>query len=92
MLKAATIAAIGLLNFVSPKRPAVKKPQRYDTKPYPGISESLAKFKPEPKKPAIVKKHRAPRKKHICEYTRHDIWGAFIFGLLLGGFIIFIIL
>jgi hypothetical protein len=87
------IAAVTLLNFRAPKRTVVQIPQprRYETTPLPHISEQLAKLKPKPKTP-VVKKHRAPRKKHVCTYSHGDLWGAFVFGLLLGGFLVYVIL
>lgn len=39
--------------------------------------------------PTIQRKPKArpaPRRKHVCEYTRENIWGAFVFGLILGAF------
>jgi hypothetical protein len=92
VIRPAVIAAVTLLNFRAPRRAVVQipKPRRYETTPLPHISEDLAKFKPKPKTPVVKK--RTSRKKHVCAYSHGDMWGAFLFGLILGGFAIYIFL
>jgi hypothetical protein len=84
MIRAATLAALGVLELVTiqkPKQAAIAVQEFvHNTTPLPDIS---AVFKPKPK--------RAVRRKHECPYSREDIWGAFLVGLLLGGFLVFII-
>jgi hypothetical protein len=40
----------------------------------------------------MTKRHRAPRKKHICRYSEEDLWGAFLFGVVFTAFLMYIIL
>jgi hypothetical protein len=91
MIKAATLAALGLLTLVSPAKPMPRVPvqRRVDTIPLPHIADQLAKA--EPKKP-VAKRHRAPRKKHICRYEEQDLWGAFLFGVVFTAFLMYVIL
>jgi hypothetical protein len=85
MIKGAVIATLGLLELVT-----IQKPKQiastvtefvHNTTPLPLLPEAL---KPKAK--------RAVRRKHVCPYSREDIWGAFLVGMLLGAFIIFILM
>jgi hypothetical protein len=84
VIRGAIIATLGILELVTiqkPKQAAVAVTEFvHNTTPLPDIS---AVFKPKPK--------RATRRRHICPYSREDIWGAFLVGLLLGGFLVFVI-
>lgn len=82
MIRAVALTALGVLELVTIQKPkqAATAVQEFvhQTKPFPAIAEAI-----KPKK--------APRRKHACPYSREDIWGSFLVGLLLGGFLVFVI-
>jgi hypothetical protein len=80
MIKAVMVALLGVADLVtSPKPAGLIEPSRYDTTPIPYLDEIVE----EPKS----KKRRAPRKKHVCQWSNTEVWGVFLLGLLLGTFV-----
>jgi hypothetical protein len=82
MIKQVAWAAVSLLDLVGlPSKPVILPTERkHDTTPLPNISAALK-----------AKKVAKPRKKHVCQWTDQEVWGAVIFAFLLGAFIMYCI-
>jgi hypothetical protein len=84
MFKTAALAALVLLDDLKPKPES--RAEKYITDRVPMLSVVADDFEPViPKNPRVVKS-RKPRKRHVCEYGRSDIWATFVFGAILGAF------
>lgn len=97
MFKTAALAALVLLDDLKPKPDS--RAEKYITDRVPmlelvpdkcphGVWAGERCFKCEaaaPKKPRVAKP-RKPRKRHICEYSRSDLWATFVLGAILGAF------
>lgn len=88
MFKTAALAALVLLDDLKPK--PVPRAEKYITDRVPMLSVVADDFVPAhiPKKAPKVRK---PRVKHVCEYTRYDLWATFTLGVTLGAFALYLI-
>lgn len=88
MFKTAALAALVLLDDLKPKPES--RAEKYITDRVPMLSVVADGFVPAhiPKK---APKARKPRKRHVCEYSRSDIWATFTLGVILGAFALHLI-
>lgn len=89
MFKTAALAALVLLDDLVPKHES--RAEKYITDRVPMLTVVDDTFEPVIPKNPRVGKSRKPRKRHVCEYSRSDIWATFAFGAILGAFVLHVI-